>query len=131
MIQSRLRSQAELHLMHYQQTDFIRIIRLSGKFTFETCDQFRDRIVSILDPSQKAYLLDLSQITHMDSSGIGSIVVFYKTASKHNSVVSIANLMTRAKHFFEIVNLDQIIPTFDELEDAKEYLQTKLEGQKD
>jgi anti-anti-sigma factor len=81
-----------------------------GSFTFETCafvkTQLKDRL-----PEKGRMVLDLSEVTRMDSSGLGTIVGLYLSAKRRNCELDLINLNKQIRDLLAISNLLSIFET--------------------
>ena len=53
--------------------------------------------------------LDLSEVTYMDSSGLGVLVAFYKKVIKENTSLTLLNPSKRITRMFNITGFSQFI----------------------
>jgi anti-sigma B factor antagonist len=53
--------------------------------------------------------LNLTDVTYIDSTGLGVFVGFYKTLKANDGYVKIIGVNDRIKRLFEITGLDEII----------------------
>jgi anti-sigma B factor antagonist len=57
----------------------------------------------------KTVVLDLTNVSYMDSSGLGTIVGLYVSAKAANSQLKLINLNQRLKELFSITRLGQVL----------------------
>ena len=75
---------ANLNIKDRQAGD-VTILDLSGKITIgEGSVQLREAVRRLLDEGKKKILLNLGDVSYVDSSGIGELVSSY-TTTNHNS----------------------------------------------
>ena len=70
--------------------------------------------VSQLIPNNKRIVLDLTDLTHMDSMGLGTVVRLYVSAKSAGCVLKLINLGSRIRHLFSISNLLSVFETAEE-----------------
>jgi anti-anti-sigma factor len=90
-------------------------IRCSGKITMENADQLRDTARKLIAES-KRLVLDFSDVSYLDSSGLGMIVGVYISAKKARCQLKVINLNPRVKEIFTLTRLE------DALAGREEYL---------
>ena len=83
------------------------VVHCTGKITSDTIQQLK-ATVKPLFPESKTVLLDLTNVTYMDSSGLGAIVGLYVSAKAVESRLTI-NLNERLKESFSITRLGQLM----------------------
>ena len=89
----------------------VRIIQLSGKITIGTGDvKIRELIDTALDSGKSRILLDLGNVTAIDSSGIGEMVAGYTTVTKRGGQLKLLRLSPKIN---DILHVTQLITVFD------------------
>src|SRR5689334_13413521 len=82
-------------------------VHASGRITSATADLLQKTIRSLI-PTTKHVVLDLSDVSYIDSSGIGAMVSVYLAAGKANCEMEIANAQPRIRDLFEITRLSTV-----------------------
>lgn len=67
------------------------VVRCSGRLVSGVNDDFYLEIKQLL-PGHKCIVLDLTGLTHMDSSGLGSLVRLYVSAKSAGCVLELENI---------------------------------------
>jgi anti-anti-sigma factor len=80
------------------------IIRCTGRLTSEYTEELRDEFMRAL-PGARRIVLDLSDLRHMDSSGLGTLVRLYISAKSANCKLELVNLNQQIKHLLGLTNL--------------------------
>jgi anti-anti-sigma factor len=83
------------------------LVRCSGKITVATTDALLGQVRPLI-PENKRVVLDLAQISYIDSSGLGAIVRLWSTAGKSNCAFKITNLAPGIKELLAMTNLTTI-----------------------
>jgi anti-sigma B factor antagonist len=83
-------------------------VRCSGRITMETAGQLRDTARELIAQS-KRLVLDLSDVSYLDSSGLGMIVSVYISAKKAGCQLKLINLTPRVKEIFSLTRLDEVL----------------------
>jgi anti-sigma B factor antagonist len=84
------------------------IVRCAGRITSDTSQSLKAMVKSLLADS-KTVVLDLTNVSYMDSSGLGTIVGLYVSAKAANSQLKLINLNQRLKELFSITRLGQVL----------------------
>jgi len=82
-------------------------VRCSGRITSATSAQFQATIRSLL-PETKSLVLDLTDVNHMDSSGLGAIVGLYVSARRQRCALKLINLNQRLQDLFRLTKLASV-----------------------
>ena len=70
--------------------------------------------VAALIPTHKRIILDLCELTHMDSMGIGTMLRLYVHAKTHRSSIECRNLGERIRELMIMTNLMPIFTAVGE-----------------
>ena len=97
----------------------VTVLDLSGQITFTQGDQqFKDKINSLVHQGQKNILVNLANITHVDSAGLGELVAAYTTVTRAGGSMKLLNLTTRLRDLLAVTKLLTIFDTFESEQDA-------------
>ena len=69
-------------------------------------------------------VLDIENLTYLDSSGLGLIISFWRNLKNKNSSIALANGRNKVKDVLEMTNVGNMIPYFDSLDEA---IKSKIE----
>jgi len=79
-------------------------VRCVGRLTVEHAEILKNHVKSLI-PNKKRIILDLNEITHMDSSGLGTLVSLYVSARKGNCDLLLVNYSKSVRHLLGLTNL--------------------------
>jgi anti-sigma B factor antagonist len=98
--------------------DGVSVAYLSGAIFFDQESIFlRVHVKDLLDRSPRI-VLDLGNVTRIDSSGLGTLVALYVSARKVGSNIKLANLSSHILEALRITRLVTVFEIFDRAEDA-------------
>jgi anti-sigma B factor antagonist len=83
-------------------------VRCTGRITSATSAQFQTTVRSLL-PETKSLVLDLTDVNHMDSSGLGAVVGLYVSARRQHCALKLINLSQRLQDLFRITKLAAVL----------------------
>ena len=89
------------------------IVHCTGKLTAGQTGILRDEIKTLI-PQSKKIILDLTEVTQMDSMGLGTIVALYVSAKTGGSSLILINLSQRVRDLFRITNVWSILDVYGE-----------------
>jgi len=84
------------------------VIRCIGKLTYTSCELLRSTVHSLL-PQTKRLVLDLKEMTYLDSFGLGVLVGVYLSAKRQDCQLKLINVDQQAKNIIRITNLTYLI----------------------
>jgi anti-sigma B factor antagonist len=109
---------AQLNIKQREAGD-ITILDLSGKITIgEGSVQLREAVRNLLDAGRKKILLNLGDVSYVDSSGIGELVSSYSTANKAGGSLKLLNLTKKIQDLLAITKLLTVFEIHDSEEAA-------------
>lgn len=79
----------------------------SGRLTLEAAEFFKSE-VKALAPDHKLVLADLSGVDYVDSSGLGSLVSAFISASNSGCELKLVKVHPRAKDLLNITHLSKV-----------------------
>lgn len=95
------------------------IARIRGELDHHTAEYVRRKIDSELMKSfTKNVIFDFSEVSFMDSSGIGVIMGRYKNVRQLNGSVSLVNLKPQLKRIFDMSGVLKYVSVHDSVNDA-------------
>lgn len=98
--------------------DGIVIVDCVGRIVFgEESALLRDTVKQLLTETKKV-ILNLSQITYIDSGGLGTLVALYTTARNGGGSVKLANLTPRVGDLLQVTKLLTVFDVYDSEEKA-------------
>ena len=84
----------------------VTILDLSGKITIgEGSVQLREAVRGLLDSGKTKILLNLGDVSYVDSSGIGELVSSYTTVNKASGQLKLLNLTKKIQDLLAITKL--------------------------
>jgi len=109
---------AQLSLKERQSGE-VTILDLSGKITIgEGSVQLREAVRKLLDEGKKKILLNLGDVSYVDSSGIGELVSSYTTTNNGGGQLKLLNLTKKIQDLLMITKLLTVFETYDNEETA-------------
>ena len=98
--------------------DGVIVVYLNGAIFFgEESASLRLLVKSSLNKSHQI-VLDLGDVTYIDSGGLGTLVGLYASARKIGGDIKLARVGRRAKEVLQITKLVTLFEVFDKAEDA-------------
>src|SRR3954451_11289306 len=98
-----------------RQVGDVTVIDAIGRITLgEGASAFRDKIRDLVSKGSTKVLLNLGEVSYIDSSGIGEMVSGFTTVTNSGGQLKLLNLNQRVKDLLQITKLDTV---FDVHED--------------
>jgi anti-sigma B factor antagonist len=95
------------------------IVDLHGKITLgENTGILRDELRSLLAQGKKNVILNMKDVSYVDSAGLGELVGAYTTAANQGGALKLLHLQSKMKDLLQITKLETIFPTFEDEQKA-------------
>jgi anti-sigma B factor antagonist len=92
----------------------VRILDCSGKITLgEGTMAIRNTVRDILKDGGKKIVLNLAEVSYIDSSGIGEMVSTYTTVTSNNGELKLLNLTKKIQELLAITKLMTVFQVYD------------------
>jgi anti-sigma B factor antagonist len=98
-----------------RQVDGVTIVDLSGRITLgEGSVVLRDTIKDLLGKGQKKILLNLGDVSYIDSSGIGELVSAFTSVRNQGGELKLLNLTKKVHDLLQITKLYTVFDVKDD-----------------
>jgi anti-sigma B factor antagonist len=98
-----------------REVDGVTVLDLSGRITLgEGSVQVRDAIRDLIGKGQKKILLNLGDVTYIDSSGLGEMVSAYTTARNQSASLKLLQLNKKVKDLLQLTKLYTVFDIYDD-----------------
>jgi anti-anti-sigma factor len=96
-----------------EKTPTENIIRCGGRIVSATTEHLHATVRELI-PDKKPIVLDLTNASYVDSSGLGALVGLYVTCKRGGSELQLINLTQRLKDLFRLTNLAAVFKGHDD-----------------
>ncbi|MEH2316009.1 STAS domain-containing protein [Nostoc sp.] len=90
----------------------VKVIKLIGNLNATTSQDFRQNITDVLVSGAKIVLVDFQDVTFMDSSGLGALVLAFKTLRAADTKLVLCSVNEQVRILFELTNMDKVFEIF-------------------
>jgi len=98
-----------------RQVDGVTVLDMSGRVTLgEGSVVLRDTIREVLSKGNKKILLNLGDVTYIDSSGIGELVSAFTAVRKEGGELKLLNLTKKVHDLLQITKLYTVFDVKDD-----------------
>ncbi len=99
--------------------DDVTILDIHGKITIgEGSAEIRNRVRDLLQGSRKKILLNLGDVSYVDSSGIGELVSSFTTVTNQGGQLKLLHLTKKLQELLAITKLLTVFDTFNDEQEA-------------
>ena len=98
-----------------RQVGEVTVVDVEGRITLgEGSSALRDELRHLISTNRKKIVLNLADVTYIDSSGIGQLVAGFTTVSNQGGKLKLLGLTKRMKDLLTITKISTIFELFDD-----------------
>ena len=95
----------------------IKVLQPSGILDGTKAGHFRQEISNLVESDVDIVLIDFKDVTFMDSSGLGALVLALKTVRAAGGKLFICSVNEQIKMLFELTSMDRVFEIYPSRED--------------
>ena len=100
--------------LNTRQIGDVSVVDVAGRITLgEGSSALRDTLREMVNKGQKKILLNLGEVSYIDSSGIGELVSAFTTVTNGGGQLKLLNLTKRVKDLLQITKLYTVFDVHD------------------
>ncbi|MGH2412182.1 MAG: STAS domain-containing protein [Microcystaceae cyanobacterium] len=100
----------------------IKVIQPSGILDGTQASQFRQEISDLVQKNAKIIVIDFKDVTFMDSSGLGALVLSLKIVRAAGAKLVLCSINDQIKMLFELTSMDRVFDIFSNREELEQKL---------
>lgn len=94
-----------------KESDGVTVVTLAGRVTLgDESNQLRNKIKDLLTQGKNRMVLDLGDVSYIDSAGLGAFVSAFTSARSGGGEIKLARI---TKRFDELLNITKLVTIFD------------------
>lgn len=101
-----------------REQDSVTILNWQGPLGVDNHLVFKEAVQSLIDNKKHQFVLDLSNVTFIDSTGLGVMTALLRRLKQSGGDLVLVNLQAEVKPIFEITGLKKIFTIASNLEAA-------------
>ncbi len=94
------------------------ILDISGEIDLYNAPEIKDIIGSLIDQKKYNVIINLKEVTYIDSSGIGALISSLSNLKKYQGGLKIINVFASVKKVFELTKLTSFFDIHESEEEA-------------
>lgn len=105
----------------------VKVVQPSGILDGTKAGQFRQEISDLVQSNADIVLIDFQDVTFMDSSGLGALVLALKTVRAAGGKLFVCSVNEQIKMLFELTSMDRVFEIFPSREVFEDTMPEKKE----
>jgi len=112
----------ELTIQPLAGRDGLRILRITGPIVLQSIFPFQSALRA---ETADVLILDMAAVPHVDSAGIGTLVLTHVSRQNAGRVFALAGVNERVRTVLQVTRVEQVLTTFPTLAEAETALAGK------
>ncbi|MBA9003430.1 MULTISPECIES: STAS domain-containing protein [Thermomonospora] len=107
----------EFAVEHRVEQD-VTVVKVTGELDVFSSPRLREKLLDVIDTGPVRLVVDLSDVTFLDSTGLGVLVGIYHRLRARNGTMSFVGANDRVRRVFHVTQLTKIFVLYDDLDEA-------------
>lgn len=92
----------------------VEVLDIEGRIVLgEESNAFREKVKGLLAAGKKKIVLNLANVSYIDSAGLGTLVATFHSARSQGATLKLANLGAKFKEVLQVTKLMTVFDTYD------------------
>jgi len=92
----------------------VTVLDIEGRIVLgEESNSCREKVKSLLAAGKKKIILNLAQVSYIDSAGLGTLVATFHSARSQGATLKLTNLGSKFKEVLQVTKLMTVFDTYD------------------
>jgi len=92
----------------------VSVLDIEGRIVLgEESNSFREKVKSLLAAGKKKVILNLANVSYIDSAGLGTLVATFHSARSQGATLKLTNLGAKFKEVLQVTKLMTVFDTYD------------------
>lgn len=97
-----------------REVDGIAIVQMEGRIVLgEESNALRESVKTLLADNKKKIVMNMDNVTYIDSAGLGTLVAAFHSARAQGAVLKLANLGSKFQEVLQVTKLMTVFEVFD------------------
>lgn len=100
--------------MTERTVDGISVLDLEGRIVLgEESSALRERVKNLLGQDHKKIILNMGNVSYIDSAGLGALVASYTSAKNQGAILKLVNLGGKFREVLQVTKLLTVFEVYD------------------
>jgi len=100
--------------MTNREVDGVAVVELEGRIVLgEESNALRERVKSLLASNMKRIVLNMDNVTYIDSAGLGTLVATHHSAKSQSASLRLSNLGSKFQEVLQVTKLLTVFEVYD------------------
>lgn len=103
----------------------VQVVKLSGIINAAQSQELRERITELTQTGVKIVLVDCQDVTFMDSSALGALVLAFKNLRAADIELVLCSINEQVRILFELTSMDKVFEIYESQDDFNQAMLLK------
>ncbi|AFY46860.1 anti-anti-sigma factor [Nostoc sp. PCC 7524] len=103
----------------------VKVVKLTGIINTTNSLELRESITNLVDSGAKIVLVDCQEVTFMDSSALGALVLAFKTLRAAGTKLFLCSINEQVRILFELTGMDKVFEIFNSQDEFHQAILSK------
>lgn len=103
----------------------VKVVKLNGIINTSNSQELRQNITHLQESGAKIVLVDCQDVTFMDSSALGALVLAFKTLRAADTKLVFCSINEQVRILFELTGMDKVFEIFPSQDDFHQVVLSK------
>jgi anti-sigma B factor antagonist len=100
--------------MTERTVDGVSVMDLEGRIVLgEESSALRERVKNLLGADKKKIVLNMGNVSYIDSAGLGALVASYTSAKNQGAILKLVNLGAKFREVLQVTKLLTVFEVYD------------------
>lgn len=92
----------------------VTVVEIEGRIVLgDESNSFREHVKGLLAAGKKKVVLNMSNVTYIDSAGLGTLVATYSSARAQGAMLKLSNLGNKFREVLQVTKLFTVFDVYD------------------
>jgi anti-sigma B factor antagonist len=97
-----------------REVEGVDVVQMDGRIVLgEESNALRERVKALLAAGQKKIVLNMSNVTYIDSAGLGTLVASHHSAKSQGASLKLSNLGAKFQEVLQVTKLLTVFEVYD------------------
>ena len=97
-----------------REVDGVTVVALDGRIVLgDESNALREKVKSLLAEGKKKIVLNLANVSYIDSAGLGTLVATFHSARSQGALLKLVSLGAKFKEVLQVTKLMTVFDTYD------------------
>lgn len=105
--------------MTNRDVEGVTVVTMAGRVVFgDEASALRDKVKSLIQDGKKNLVLNINNITFIDSAGLGALVAAHNSANTHRGSLCLCHMASKFQEMLRITKMNTVFQVFETEADA-------------